>query len=129
VDYRLPDLLDPHYRPVNPRRVPAADLVVEEPDTAEERLQKVCDYGRTLWVQLAATRAYLRDTVGGGGAGEDSAALTDALLSGGAHWQQWCELYAQVCSALAGATGDSGFGRSEATLIARAHGVEVTRAE
>jgi len=127
VDYRLPDLLDPEYTPTNRRRVPAGELVVEPPDGLDERLRKVCEYGRALWTQLAETRAYLRDTIGGGGSGEDAAPQSEALLRGEAQWQQWSELYARVCSDLAGSSGDSGFGRSEATLIARAHGVELGR--
>lgn len=125
MDYRLPDLLDPEYSPVNRRRVPADEVVLPPPDTLDERLRKVCEYGRSLWMQLAATRVYLRDTVGGGGSDEDTAPQSEALLRSEAQWQQWSDLYAGVCSELAGSSGDSGFGRSEATLIARAHGVEI----
>lgn len=127
MDYRLPDLLDPDYSRVNRRRVPADDLVLDPPDDLAERFQKVCEYGRTLWTQLATTRAYLRDVVGGGGSGEDAAPQTEALLRDEAQWHQWSDLYADVCRELAGSSGDSGFGRSEATLIARAHGVEISR--
>ncbi|HEY3737035.1 MAG TPA: hypothetical protein VGL26_06295 [Jatrophihabitans sp.] len=132
VDFRLPDVLDPDYVDLNPRRVPAEDLVLTPNTTLEERFREACEYGQALWRELAGVRRYLRDRVAGSGAsmGEDdegTLSSEDALLNDTASWQQWGDLYAEICSTLAGTSGDSGFGRSEATLIARSHGVELRR--
>lgn len=91
--------------------------------TIERRFQQACEYGQVLWRELAETRRYLRDQIAGNGDGEATA--SPALLVDDKTWREWATLYAEVCSALAGTSGDSGFGRSEATLIARAHGVEL----
>ena len=135
VDFRLPDVLDPDYVDVNTRRIPTADLVRTPPSTTvEERFRQACAYGQSLWRELAEVRAYLRDCVAGSGqsVGDGDGpvlAVTemDALLVDDASWEQWAALYSDVCSTLAGTSGDSGFGRSEATLIARSHGVELRR--
>jgi len=122
VDFRCPDVLDPNFVDLNPRRVPASELLLTPDTTLEERFRKACEYGQALWYQLAQTRRYLRDHVAGSD-GDD--AVSPALLSSTEDWQRWAALYTDVCSVLAGTSGDSGFGHSEATLIARAHGVEL----
>jgi len=83
-------------------------------------LQRCREYGRALWSRLDESRHYLMDAVAGG---EGDAT---ALLRQAHQWQAWAELFSAVSSTLAGRSGDAGFGRSEATLIARAHGVEIT---
>ncbi len=125
VDFRVPDVLDPHYVDVNARRVPAEDLVLTPHATIERRFQQACEYGQVLWRELAETRRYLRDQIAGNGDGEADA--SPALLGDDQSWREWAVRYADVCSALAGTSGDSGFGRSEATLIARSHGVELNQ--
>lgn len=123
MDFRLPDVLEPRLEDHNVRHVPGDDLVLQPPGVAE-RYRRACEYGQQLWRELAETRRYLRDAVAGG---EQAGSMLGKgpLLAEDAAWQDWAERYEHVCSALAGTSGDSGFGRSEATLIARAHGVEI----
>lgn len=133
VDFRLPDVLDPDYVDLNPRRVPAEDVVLTPNTTLDERFRQACSYGQALWHELAEVRRYLRDRVAGSGPSVGDADGTiappeeEALLKDKASWEQWATLYAHVCGTLAGTSGDSGFGRSEATLIARSHGIELAR--
>lgn len=107
MDFRLPDVLEPKR---------------DEPPSAE-RYRKACLYGQQLWHELAETRRYLRDAIAGG----EQAGVLDKgpLLAQARHWQDWADRYEHICSVLAGSSGDNGFGRSEATLIARVHGVEI----
>lgn len=85
----------------------------------EAELQRCREYARALWSRLDESRHYLMDEVAGG-EGDATAMLRQAR-----QWQVWAELFSAVSSTLAGRSGDAGFGRSEATLIARAHGFEV----
>jgi hypothetical protein len=114
MDFTCPDILIPD------------SVTATDPDA-----RKVYDYGRALWFQLAETRRYLRDCVAGGDAGGFDAqpgvsAVDRAVLQDDGSWHEWGLLYAQICSTLAGSSGDRGFGRGEAVLIARSHGVTLT---
>lgn len=120
MEFHCPDILAGH---PNSRLNEAAPLpdVKAELERAQAMLTSVREYGRTLWSQLDDVRRYLLDEVAGS---EDGA--QPAMLADRAEWRAWVELFAGVSSALAGTTGDTGLGRSEATLVARAHGVELS---
>jgi|KBSSwiStaDraftv2_1062776.scaffolds.fasta_scaffold01702_12 hypothetical protein len=124
MDYRLPDVLEPRLVDLNQRHVPGDDLVLEPPGLAD-RYKAACEYGQLLWAELAETRRYLRDAIAGGDRADSSALDAGPVIAESQAWQQWAERYEHICSALAGRSGDAGFGRSEATLIARSHGVEI----
>jgi len=121
VDFPCPDILDPNFGSTSGRRDQAEDG--PSVPSLEDRFRAVCEYGRALWNELAETRRYLRDEV----AGSDGIVQGNhpALLRDQESWQKWAALYEEVCAVLAGTHGDNGFGRSEATLIARTHGVEI----
>lgn len=121
MEFRCPDILDAD--PVlHPTDAAAMTDLQARLERMEAILQNTRDYGRTLWSQLDETRRYLLEEVAGGEDGRQRAMLSDPDA-----WQAWIDLFGRVSSALAGTAGDSGFGRSEATLIARTHGVEVGR--
>ncbi|MGH8962187.1 MAG: hypothetical protein ACRDWT_13530 [Jatrophihabitantaceae bacterium] len=125
MEFRCPDILDSG-RGANSGQSgePADAQSVQEVREALERTQaelnRTRSYGRTLWIQLDETRRYLLEQVAGG---ED--ARHRSMLSSPDAWQSWVDAFAQVSSALAGTAGDGGFGRSEARLVARTHGVEL----
>jgi hypothetical protein len=119
VEFRCPDILDSDPTARVHEREAEQDLH-EALERAQAGLRRTRDYGRTLWTQLDEARRYLLDEVAGGEDARHRAMLTDRSA-----WRAWVEVFARVSSALAGVTGDSGLGRSEATLVARAHGVEV----
>lgn len=120
VEFLRPDILETDLRPDDDLDGVGDDGLRARLESNQQVLHRVCEYSRTLWGQLDEARHYLLDEVAGG---EDGRAR--ALLSDDKQWQAWAELFAQVSGALAGATGDSGFGRSEAILVARSHGVDV----
>lgn len=116
----MPELLDP----ASDGRADWADAdegqLRQQLQHTEAELQRCREYGRALWSQLDQSRHYLMDAVAGG-EGSDAA----SMLRQTREWQAWGELFAAVSSILAGRSGDAGFGRSEATLVARAHGFEI----
>ena len=125
MEFRCPDILDSDrctdsVQNAKPAEAQSAQEVREALERTQTQLRRTRDYGRTLWIELEEARRYLLDEVAGGEDGHHRAMLTDS----GA-WQAWVDLFAQLSSALAGAAGDGGFGRSEARLVARAHGVEL----
>jgi hypothetical protein len=87
---------------------------------SEAELQRCREYGRVLWSRLDQSRRYLLDHVAGGEGDATS------MLRHECEWQTWGDLFSVVSSTLAGRAGDAGFGSSEATLIARAHGVQIS---
>jgi hypothetical protein len=113
MDFHCPDILSP-----DPATIP------------NDETRKVYDYGRALWFELAEARRYLRDCVAGGDISQlDAQEDADRpLLRDDGSWMQWATLYAQICGTLAGTSGDRGFGRGEAVLIARSHGVALNSA-
>ncbi|HJQ43108.1 MAG TPA: hypothetical protein VJ831_08490 [Jatrophihabitantaceae bacterium] len=83
---------------------------------AERALVGACEYGQKLWLTLDAQRAYLCRV------GE----ADGPQLRNGDEWADWAAQFIAVSDAIAGPHGDSGSGASEATRIAREHGVELT---
>jgi hypothetical protein len=119
VEFRHPDILDAEPRP-QLNGSDSDDDLRGRVDLAENSLRQVCAYGRQLWTQLDDARHYLLAEVAGGEDGQSRAMLSDERA-----WQAWVELFAGISSVLVGTSGDSGFGRSEAVLVARAHGFDV----
>ena len=105
----MPQVLDPD-RLIMPER---DDMTIDEhrgrTDAVLTQLRRTCEYGRQLWHELEAVRAYLGTNV--------PADADDAQA-----WLAWRTRYAAVVSSLAGTMGDSGFGADEAMLIAQNHG-------
>jgi hypothetical protein len=125
VEFRRPDILEADQRPRYGAdgadgAAPTEEDLLAQLRRTEAALHQACEYGRTLWAQLDEARHYLLNDVAGGEDGQIAGLLDDQR-----NWWVWAELFGRVSSALAGARGDSGFGRSEATLVARAHGAEV----
>jgi hypothetical protein len=116
----MPELLDPALDGRAESNHADEAQLREQLRHAEAELKRCREYGRALWSRLDESRHYLMQDVAGG---EGDAT---AMLHQTQQWQVWAELFAAVSSTLAGRSGDAGFGRSEATLIARAHGFEIS---
>lgn len=97
-----PELLDPNRNDLG--KWP------DDLDRVMAALRDSCAYATDLWQTLDAVREYLLILAG---EGEKPTVLHD-----GHDWEQWAIVYAGVTSRLAGATGDNGFGESEAKRIA-----------
>ena len=119
MEFHCPDILAGHSISRLNEAAPLPEVQAEL-ERAQATLRSMREYGRTLWSQLDDVRRYLIEEVAGS---EDGA--RHAMLADRAAWRTWVELFAGVSNALAGTTGDTGLGRSEATLVARAHGIEV----
>ncbi|MGH3264287.1 MAG: hypothetical protein ACRDNS_20090 [Trebonia sp.] len=97
-----------HFRPVSDAQH-VKEVIAE--------LSQGCNYGAALWEELDRERAYLLELAGDGG--------KPSVLRGGDDWEAWAHRFAEVTSALAGPTGDSGYGAGEARRIAQEHSMTV----
>jgi hypothetical protein len=117
VEFRCPDILDSDPSDCPADTVHDLRIALEH---SQATLHRTREYGRALWTQLDEARRYLMEDVAGG---EDSRQPT--MLKDKEAWRSWVDLFARLSAVLAGAHGDQSLGRSEATLVARAHGVEI----
>ena len=118
VEIPMPGILDgtdhhTHEVSTLPDDAPASDVrdVLERVAAA---LDRSGEYGRALWRNLAAVAEYLREDVARG-------RNDQGLLHTEEQWRRWQEIYAEVLSVLAGPTGDSGYGASQAQLEMQNH--------
>lgn len=121
-DPDLQDIARPHVLdPERPRL--RGDLRVEDEAAQAEDLQRAldaaCDYGRSLWEQLAATRRYLAASLPDPMVpDEQGEALTAPRGPGDEEgWRAWRTAYAGTTAVLAGPAADSGFGALEARQL------------
>ena len=81
-------------------------------------LHESCAYAQQLWNDLAAARKYLYDSL------PDEPSESGAAPFGpddAAGWERWEAAFAEITTVLCGPHGDSGFGRSSATVLAQHH--------
>ncbi|MEO6886707.1 MAG: hypothetical protein ABI232_10560 [Jatrophihabitantaceae bacterium] len=123
MEFRRPDILEANRESRLDQTKLADEYLRDRLTETQQALDRICDYSRTLWGKLDEARHYLFDDVAGGEDGR-----TRAMLTSDSEWRAWVDLFAGVSSVLAGTTGDSGLGRSEATLVARSHGMEARNA-
>jgi hypothetical protein len=99
----------------DPERSGDAGPVYDDSDDGEDASDDVAAYARQLWVALDEGARYLLEQLARGGGGP-LLAEHRPLLSTEEQWQQWCTVYADVLSVLAGPHGDQGYGEQEARL-------------
>lgn len=105
--------------PENPDRVltTSRERDVDAWGRVSEPMRELGLYANQLWEVLQSVRDYLYELAGESG--------KPSPLHGGHDWEAWAETWARITSALAGPSGDSGYGVSEAREIAQRHDVPV----
>jgi hypothetical protein len=83
----------------------------------DEPMRELGQYANQLWEVVQSVREYLYELAGENG--------KPSPLRGGHDWEAWAETWARVTSSLAGPSGDSGYGVSEAREIAQRHDATV----
>ena len=111
----MPSVLDPH-RPVTDRRDSMTSRFEDERDGLRAALDATCAYGRQLWNELEAVRAYLLSSAPGdpNQPGDRRVGATPSGPDDEVGWQNWSAVLASLTQVLAGPAGDSGFGEHEA---------------
>jgi hypothetical protein len=118
----MPQILDPDRLLTRERDDMTAGEHRSRAKQFEDALNESCEYAQQLWKRLEQTRDYLVRMLPPDPHDPDYSGPYGAAPTGPddeAGWEAWIDAYSEVTSALAGPHGDSGYGRSEARLVAQ----------